>query len=469
MWEFAKTPNAKILITGRPNFFLDDIEQKEALGIYKPLSSSNPYCEALYLKSFSISKIGKALRNTPSNTRNGILELILNEKSAANNNTRFYDLVSRPSTLFLVSSIWDEAKFADRKDKINSAVVIREFISAAYERQGGKGNTTPLTVSEREYFMMGIAVGMMKYNGYSNQISKEKLNKLVLNLYDNFPTGLRSTKSAIERGRRPLKERMKENEEIAKDSILTDVRACGILIKDLSRINHFKFAHKSFMEYLVSEYYVLALLDKDTPDTFMAHSISKSLNDSFSSINRSEETTNFVSQLIASEFYKESELKPEEKAKNILNLLYKSKMVNPKFKSYFSHHILKFFIASIIFTLFILVFYVFLVNHESDFEPNSLFGFDVSIIIIVATFIFISMQFLMVKIMPSNIKLKIEGGRSGLLDTDMKFKTKVKIWYLACKELSIDDACLKKLVYSEYLKGIEEEISLLTIIKYSRK
>jgi len=465
IWEFAKTPNAKIFITGRPNFFLDDIEQKEALGIYQPLSYSNPYCEALYLNSFSVSQIDEALRNTPSKTRNGILQLILKEKSTASNNTRFYDLVSRPSTLFLVSSIWDEAKFAERKDKINSAIVIREFISAAYERQGGKRNSTPLTVNEREYFMMGIAVGMMKYNGYSNQISKEKLNKLVLDLYDNFPTELGSTKSAFEKGRSPLKERMKENEEIAKDSILTDVRACGILIKDLSRINHFKFAHKSFMEYLVSEYYVLALLDKDTSETFMAHSISKSLNDSILSIKRSEETTNFVSQLIASEFYKESELKPEEKAKTMLSLLHKSKMFTPKFTSYFTHHILNFMMGSVIFIMSITMLYIYLVEQEPLLKPNSLFGSDNSILSIVLR-VFIILSFVPMFIITNSVfkryyELLKERNikNTNLVDFEMGFKTKVKIWYLACKELSIEDSCLKKLIYSKYLKGIEDEVN----------
>jgi len=363
-----------------------------------------------------------------------------------------------------VSSIWDEAKLVERKDKINSAIVIREFISSAYERQGEKRNITPLTVSEREYFMMGIAVGMMKYNEYSNQISKEKLNKVILDLYDNFPLELSSTKTAFEKGRNPLKERMKENEELAKDSILTDVRACGILIKDLSRINHFRFAHKSFMEYLVSEYYVLSLLDKDNSRTYMAHSISKSFNDSIVRIKKSEETTNFISQLIASEYHKDDDLKPDEKAKSILKLFYNSKIFSPKLSSYVSYHIFAFFVFSIVLTLLVSVNLAFL--NEKGSEINKIFYMEwdsplLIIIYIVFIVFLIVLFFITYWLLKIQIRM-LRDLRYGTIDLNsdyIDFKTEIKIWYLACRELSIERPYLKKLLYYKYLLKIEEDIN----------
>src|SRR5205823_14204530 len=73
LWNFSY-PNAKILITGRPNFFLDDKEMRAALGIYKP-TVGDPYCEALQLQPFTLKQIELALRATPATARNEILSL----------------------------------------------------------------------------------------------------------------------------------------------------------------------------------------------------------------------------------------------------------------------------------------------------------------------------------------------------------------------------------------------------------
>ncbi|RKZ89421.1 MAG: hypothetical protein DRR19_11535 [Candidatus Parabeggiatoa sp. nov. 1] len=49
----------------------------------------------------------------------------------------------------------------------------------------------------------------------------------------------------------PLRQRLpKDDEEKAIEYVKTDVRSCGLLVSDLSKSGAFKFAHKSFMEYL---------------------------------------------------------------------------------------------------------------------------------------------------------------------------------------------------------------------------
>jgi len=452
LWNFAKTPKSKILISGRPNFFLDDIEQKEALGIYKPLSPDIPHCEAIYLKSFSNEQIKLALRNSSVHTREGIFRII-SDKDSSEYSERFYDLVSRPSTLFLISAIWKGAKFSERKDNINSAIVIREFIQSAYERQGQRGDITPLTVKEREYFMLGIAVGMMRKNGYSNQISKNKLNDLVIELYNSFPEDFTSTSSAFEKSKKPLKQRMKDNEEIAKESILTDVRSCGILVKDLSKINHFKFAHKSFLEYLVSEYYVISLLQKDNTKTDMFYSISKAIKDS-TPIKESKETIDFISQLLAGEFFEEKELKHELLAKKIMKVLHRSKFINPNFLSFVLSNVRQLLLALLLFMLIAMLFPLI-----SDFNSGELFSKStrdssgsidtVFIFLLLGSSVIISL-FLKLKIRESDLEKEDDSENIG-------FATKVKIWYMSCKELGINDDVLCKLIYPKFLKTINED------------
>ena len=129
LWEFCY-PKAKILITGRPNFFLDDEEMRLALGISQP-SGDNHYCEAIRLKTFSIEQIKDSLREQKSNIREQIC-------SVAQNNSRFLDLVSRPSLLHVVSVIWEKENLGENIESLNSASIMERFVKYSYRRQGLK-------------------------------------------------------------------------------------------------------------------------------------------------------------------------------------------------------------------------------------------------------------------------------------------------------------------------------------------
>lgn len=458
LWEFAKTKNSKVLITGRPNFFLDNIEEREALGIYKPLDTSNPYCSAISLNSFTVPQIKKALRNSLPNIREGILAFFDEKRDMNSSEERFYELISRPSTLFQVSSIWNEAKFSQRKANINAAIVIKEFIYSAFERQEAKKNDTPLTTREREYFMMGIAVGMADLNGYSNQLSKKQLNTLILNLYDHFPEDLSNISSVYSNERKPLKERFADptNDEVVKDTILTDVRTCGILVKDQSRSDYFKFSHKSFMEYLISKYDTLLILNKDNPETFAAFAISKSIpNINISPFKRSEETTKFISQVIAGEYFQRSDLTNNEKALSILNLFCKTKFITPKIHSFFFHHALATFTALLIF----MVGFVLLLLSLSLETPTVINDFgerpDGITYVILFPLIFLAFLLNFIYFFAKSERKKRRRRQS----EDDKFTTSIRMWYLTCKELSIDEDYLNKFVYKKYLNKLKREIS----------
>jgi len=88
LWRFCY-PKSKILITGRPNFFLDDEEMKAALGISEPLPGK-PYCQAVQLMPFSEDQIREALRNTDRTTQSEIYQLAGRDK-------KFFEIVARPS------------------------------------------------------------------------------------------------------------------------------------------------------------------------------------------------------------------------------------------------------------------------------------------------------------------------------------------------------------------------------------
>ena len=256
LWEFARYKRSKVLITGRPNLFLNNEEIKNYLHV-DSTSSTLFYSEAIILLPFSKEQIIEGLRSTKTRIKSEMLNVL----SRSQVDDSFLDLISRPSTLYQASIIWDNLD----KNSLNSASVIREFITHAYKRQEeklrdiGKTGIEPpvLTNREREYFMSGVAIGMAQRNGYSNQINRSELEVIISRLYFNIPKDV----SDDHIGSISLKDRMKDNREVIQ-SIFNDVRTSGILVRDLTTNDSFKFAHKSFLEFLVANFFVEYMVDE---------------------------------------------------------------------------------------------------------------------------------------------------------------------------------------------------------------
>ena len=269
LWQFCY-PKAKILITGRPNFFLDDQELKALLGIDRS-TATGAYAYALHLKPFSIEKIESSLRNINHETCAEIVKL-------AKTDTKFYDIVSRPSLLYIVNQLWNTEELKNSKHEMNSALVIDLFIQHSYKRQTEKSRDGKqfmvLTQSEREYFMDGIAAFMIKEK-LPNQILFDKFDVIVEKLYQAIPDDVSFQTNAMNNiQNKPLKFRLKDHED-ALDAVKTDVRTCGVLVKDLTRSNAWKFPHKSFLEYLFANYAVKRLIDKNNSGAAAIWSVTK--------------------------------------------------------------------------------------------------------------------------------------------------------------------------------------------------
>ncbi|WP_152976293.1 NACHT domain-containing protein [Methyloglobulus morosus] len=272
MWGLCY-PKAKIMVTGRPNYFLDDTELKAALGI-QASSLERPYCQAVQLVPFNIQEIEHSLRNLDNETREGIVAL-------AAVNERFYDIISRPSMLYVVSILWKTENLAQYGERINSALVMDIFIRHSLERQGGKGQrydfTPPvagkakpafmaLNSRERAYFMEGIATYML-INELPNQITARELEEVGRLLVKAIPEAVSSVDAQGGETRKPLRQRYDlDNKPEELQTILTDVRTCGLLVPDLSRSGSFKFGHKSFMEFLSGKVYAQWCLRKELQD-----------------------------------------------------------------------------------------------------------------------------------------------------------------------------------------------------------
>lgn len=292
LWEFARYKKSKVMITGRPNLFLNNKEARDYLHLDND-SSSLFQVIALHLKPFTKEKIQQALRSNKNNIAFEIIELY--DKCGSSNG--FCDLISRPSTLYQTSVIWNNLD----KDSLTSAKVIKEFINHAYRRQEEKlrsiGPTgveeSVLTLSERNYFMQGVAVAMVKLNGYTNQISELELRDIVCDLFCEIPYTVSNDRSAS------LGERI-DFDENGIDSVFNDVRTAGILVRDLTGMNSFKFAHKSFLEFLFANFCV-GLINKNEDElTFNTISKAIKIEGDLYKLDFSDEVIGYITELVLS-------------------------------------------------------------------------------------------------------------------------------------------------------------------------
>ena len=256
LWKFAFS-KSKIIFTGRRNLFFED---KELNIVFKTESqgSSTSFCKVVHLMPFDQSRIENSLRWASIDVKNEIL-------SASAFNVQIRDIVSRPSLLYIVASMWDELRELLGQGGITSAKVIDSFILHSYARQEMKEsdlNFMSLTTTERRFFHEGIAIYMAS-KGATNQIVNADLRAVVTRLYEAYPRDIHvSSNVVLETNRRPLKLRMSDVDEPI-DYILTDVRTHGILVNDVGRRDAFRFAHKSFYELLAAKVHAYQLLDLD--------------------------------------------------------------------------------------------------------------------------------------------------------------------------------------------------------------
>ncbi|HEV8068612.1 MAG TPA: hypothetical protein VGP76_12815 [Planctomycetaceae bacterium] len=257
LWQFA-FPNSKILFTGRPNFFFDDEERKKSLSIHQS-QGMRPYCEAFRLLPFDTHKIEVALRNHPPEVRDQIIE-----KSVSN--PRFHELVARPSLLHAVATLWVQENFAAKDaGALTSADVIGLFLAHSYRRQREKVQGVYrlfLTQDERAYFMSGVAAFMAAKN-LPNSISASKLVEATDRLFESIPDSVSTEALAAGEVDKPLRERV-GNDILKRGAMLSDVRTCGLLVDDPASAGAFRFAHKSFMEFLVAEVLTEHVLDPES-------------------------------------------------------------------------------------------------------------------------------------------------------------------------------------------------------------
>ncbi|MCP4701341.1 MAG: hypothetical protein GY862_31475, partial [Gammaproteobacteria bacterium] len=303
---------AKIIITGRPNFFLDSKELKRALGTEEQTRTLN-------LAPFNLEQISNSLRAVDEQTRTEILAL-------AERDTKFQEVVARPSLLYIVAVLWQHEKLSQRRH-INSALVIDLFIRKTLERQQDKHDERPFMVlnsAERHYFMAGIAA-YMAAKGLPNQIDIQQLEEAVRLLVAAVPEAVSQSVSTVgDEDSRPLRNEARLEWQTRRAEIMhkinTDVRSCGLLVTDLSKDGAFKFAHKSYMELLQAQV-ISQLLAADEVKHISGGSIANTWKLKIENLQDSDEAIGFLAELLKERLHEQGVSEDLAMAKGLWEIL----------------------------------------------------------------------------------------------------------------------------------------------------
>lgn len=262
LWEFARYPQARIIVTGRQTLFEDEVERAIALRFRRVLGE-RAYSERIEILPFTVKQIFEALRGFPPHVRDAIVYL-------ASRNRNFRELAGRPSLLHLIAAIWDEAGLAQKAERLSSAMIMEAFVEYIYRRQAEKeqrpGEFLFLSAQERSYFMSGIAVHMALEE--MSAITSRDLAQVTLQLINDMPTAISTQVVGIATGLTPLRLRItdpktKEPDPRKLEQVRTEVRNSTLLEEEAASFDGFKFGHKSFLEFLVAKVAFASLFDKD--------------------------------------------------------------------------------------------------------------------------------------------------------------------------------------------------------------
>ncbi|WP_158679717.1 NACHT domain-containing protein [Pseudoalteromonas sp. T1lg21] len=263
LWKFAY-PNTKLVFTGRPNFFLDEEEVNRTLRTQANRGASGEsYTEVWTLKKLTIKQIEFACRGFEPEVRGGIISAIADNKD-------FFDIVSRPSMLPVVATIWPQiAEVQLAGAQLTGADLIERYVQAVFSRKeaelerdrvrldaptGSRYLVLPKQVRELLTICVAWKMSGLKYK---NTISRSEISDMVRETYEIIVTMSKAegvspdvAQGVIEFEKRYAEDKLADRIE----TITTEVCSAGLLINDAAGGNtNLRFPHKQFFEFLVAK------------------------------------------------------------------------------------------------------------------------------------------------------------------------------------------------------------------------
>lgn len=263
LWRLAY-PGTKVIFTGRPNFFIDEAEANRTLRVQVARKiGGDLYSEVWRIRKLTHEQILNACRAYDDTVINGI-------RASIETNAEFSEIVSRPSMLPVVATIWNDIlELQQSGDLLTGAVLIEKYIQAVFARKEAELETarkkydTPvgsqyllLAKPLRELLTICVAWRMSGL-GLKNTIPRSEIENMVRDSYDTLFQALKSkgTSPELAKSAADFENRFKDSKREDRIQIIaSEICASGLLIADpAAGSTNLQFPHKQFFEYLISK------------------------------------------------------------------------------------------------------------------------------------------------------------------------------------------------------------------------
>jgi hypothetical protein len=255
LWRMAY-PGTKVIFTGRPNFFIDDDEKNLTLRTAE--AGAYAYTQLWELSPLTIDEVRKVSAGFG-------IELGFRIAEAARTNSSFFDIVSRPSMLPVVATIWGKIEEVRRKGHdFTSAILLEHYIRATYGRKEEElrqdqftrktpdGSSYLILPREVRELLTTAVVWRMAVTGARNTIRRETFNEIIRNTYDGVLqiTQAQGVDREVSQSMRAFEERFKDESRADRmERVCSEIASASLFVPDpAGGQNNLRFPHKQFYE-----------------------------------------------------------------------------------------------------------------------------------------------------------------------------------------------------------------------------
>lgn len=261
LWRMA-FPGTKLIFTGRPNFFIDEQEKNRTLRS----GTTHGIAGEAYTQLWEMDHLTREEIETVGNGFHPGLGRSIAE--AADANKAFFEIVSRPSMLPVVATIWGRIeKLRAEGQELTSALLLEIYLQATYERKEAEMRRQQLDPygpagyllfprEVRDLFTLAVVWKMVCIDA-RNTIDRITFNSVIAQVYDDaFAVFQKEGVPAnLTHSVRDFEERFKDDPKRDRNEIVANtIASSGLFVPDpAGGPSNLRLPHKQYYEYLVAK------------------------------------------------------------------------------------------------------------------------------------------------------------------------------------------------------------------------
>jgi hypothetical protein len=309
LWGMA-FPQTKLIFTGRPNFFLDEEEKNRTLRVDEDAGADgNAFTQLWELALLTIDEVAQVASGYGRDLGKAITR-------AAEADPAFLEIVSRPSMLPVVATIWPSIEeLRNRGYSITSALLLERYIAAEYKRKEAEientqreaGTTTYILLPRevREVFTAAV-VWKMAGSDSRNTITRRTFNAVIDGSYADVFLRIFQAHDVSDKlimAVRSFEERFKEETPAERrERVASEIASTGLFVLDpAGGPDNLRFSHKQFYEYMIAKISWIILTYPNSLVTIMLQSVDDE-NSISKRLLKEDNSIHFLSELIGVDY-----------------------------------------------------------------------------------------------------------------------------------------------------------------------